>query len=91
MQIKQLEENISLPLFEQLGKRIHLTEAGNELYQYSRAIAAAVRLIIEVALDELKGMERGKLNIAVVTTANYFRAALAGEILSALQRCYGEL
>ena len=71
MQIKQLEDNISLPLFEQLGKRIFLTEAGRELYQYSRAIAQQLT-DMEVALDELKGMERGKLNIAVVTTANYF-------------------
>ncbi|UJP04946.1 MAG: LysR family transcriptional regulator [Nitrosomonas sp.] len=71
MQIKQLEDNINLPLFEQLGKRIYLTEAGRELYQYSRAIAQQLS-DMEVALDELKGMERGKLNIAVVTTANYF-------------------
>lgn len=71
MQIKQLEDNVSLPLFEQLGKRIFLTEAGRELYQYSRAIAQQLA-DMEVALDELKGMERGKLNISVVTTANYF-------------------
>lgn len=71
MQIKQLESNISLPLFEQLGKRIYLTEAGRELYQYSRSISQQLS-DMEVALDELKGMERGKLNISVVTTANYF-------------------
>jgi len=71
MQIKQLEDNISLPLFEQLGKRIYLTEAGRELYQYSRLISQQLA-DMEVALDELKGMERGKLNISVVTTANYF-------------------
>lgn len=71
MQIKQLEDNISLPLFEHLGKRIYLTEAGRELYQYSRAISQQLA-DMEVALDELKGMERGKLNISVVTTANYF-------------------
>ena len=71
MQIKQLEDNISLPLFEQLGKRIYLTEAGRELYQYSRLISQQLT-DMEVALDELKGMERGKLNISVVTTANYF-------------------
>ena len=28
MQIKQLEENIGLPLFEQIGKKVFLTEAG---------------------------------------------------------------
>ena len=71
MQIRQLEDNISLPLFEQLGKRIYLTEAGRELYQYSRSISQQLA-DMEVALDELKGMERGKLNISVVTTANYF-------------------
>ncbi|SER27413.1 DNA-binding transcriptional regulator, LysR family [Nitrosomonas sp. Nm51] len=71
MQIKQLEENVGLHLFEQIGKQIHLTEAGNELYQYSRDILQRLS-DLEVALDELKGMERGKLNIAVVTTANYF-------------------
>ncbi|MCW5618566.1 MAG: LysR family transcriptional regulator [Nitrosomonas sp.] len=71
MQIKQLEENVSLPLFELMGKRIHLTEAGSELYRYSRDILQRLS-DLETALAELKGMERGKLNIAVVTTANYF-------------------
>ncbi|RXL48865.1 LysR family transcriptional regulator, partial [Citrobacter sp. AAK_AS5] len=36
MQIKQLEDNIGLPVFEQLGKKIYLTDAGRELFQYSR-------------------------------------------------------
>ena len=71
MQIKQLEGNIGLPLFEQLGKRIYLTDAGRELYGYSRAIAQQLA-DMELALDELKGLERGKLNISVVSTANYF-------------------
>ena len=71
MQIKQLEENVSLPLFEQMGKQVYLTEAGNELFRYSRDILQRLS-DLEVTLDELKGMERGKLNIAVVTTANYF-------------------
>jgi len=71
LQIKQLENLVALPLFEQMGKRIYLTEAGQELYQYSRAIAQQIA-DMELALDELKGLERGKLNISVVSTANYF-------------------
>ena len=71
IQIKQLEDTVALPLFEQMGKRIYLTEAGQELYQYSRAIAQQLA-DMELALDELKGLERGKLNISVVSTANYF-------------------
>jgi DNA-binding transcriptional LysR family regulator len=71
MQIKQLEDNIGLPLFEQMGKKIFLTDAGHELNHYSRAISGQLA-DMELALDELKGLERGKLNISVVSTANYF-------------------
>ncbi|HSF48696.1 MAG TPA: LysR family transcriptional regulator, partial [Burkholderiales bacterium] len=71
MQIKQLEENVGLPLFEQLGKRVHLTEAGRELRRYSRAIAQQLAEL-EAIVEELKGIERGRLRVAVVNTANYF-------------------
>jgi DNA-binding transcriptional LysR family regulator len=71
MQIKQLEDNVGLPLFEQMGKKIYLTEAGRELYYYSRGISQQLA-DMELALDELKGLERGKLDISVVSTANYF-------------------
>jgi DNA-binding transcriptional LysR family regulator len=71
MQIKQLEDNIGLPLFEQMGKKIFLTDAGHELNHYSRAISGQLA-DMELALDELKGLERGKLNISVVSTAKYF-------------------
>ena len=66
MQIKQLEENIGLPLFEQMGKKIYLTDCGRELYHYSRAISQQLA-DMELALDEMKGLERGKLNISVVS------------------------
>jgi len=71
IQIKQLEAMIALPLFEQMGKRIYLTEAGQELFNYSRSISQQLA-DMELALEELKGVQRGKLNIAVVSTANYF-------------------
>ena len=38
MQVKQLESVIGLPLYEQLGKRIHLTEAGKLMLSYSTEI-----------------------------------------------------
>ncbi|MBA4141878.1 MAG: LysR family transcriptional regulator [Nitrosospira sp.] len=71
MQIKQLENHVELPLFEQMGKKIYLTDAGRELYHYSRAISQQLA-DMELALSELKGLESGKLNISVVSTANYF-------------------
>lgn len=71
MQIKQLEDNVGLPLFEQVGKRIYLTEAGRELHHYSRSITQQLTEA-EAVLSELKGVTRGRLNISVVSTAKHF-------------------
>lgn len=75
MQIKQLETNIGLPLFEQLGKKVFLTEAGNELLHYSRIITQQLAEM-KAVFDEMKGLEHGKLTISVVNTANYFTPQL---------------
>ncbi len=75
MQIKQLEENAGLPLFEQIGKKIYLTEAGEELLHYSRAITQQLAEA-EVVLEELRGVRRGRLDITVASTANYFCSRL---------------
>jgi DNA-binding transcriptional LysR family regulator len=75
MQIKQLEENAGLPLFEQLGKKIYLTQAGQEMQHYCRAIAQQLDEVDKV-MAEMKGVKRGRLVIAVASTANYFAARL---------------
>ena len=75
MQIKQLEEATGLPLFEQLGKKVFLTEAGKEMYQYSRNIASQLNEAEDV-LEQLKGIRRGHLDISVASTANYFATRL---------------
>ncbi len=71
MQVRQLERQLGVPLFERLGKRIHLTEAGREVYQYSRSIAQQLEEM-ETFLADLKGLSSGKLRISVASTANYF-------------------
>ncbi len=75
MQIKQLEESIGLPLFEQMGKKIFLTEAGRELFHYSRNITQQLAEM-ESVFEEMKGLGHGKLTISVVNTANYFTPQL---------------
>ncbi len=77
MQVKQLEQQLNVPLFEQLGKRIFLTEAGREVYTCSRAIIQQLDEL-ETVLNRLKGLSGGKLRISVATTANYFIPALLG-------------
>ena len=71
MQVKQLEEHIGLPLIDQIGKRLFLTEAGQELRGHAGLIAARV-VDLNAAMDQFRGLERGLLRIAVMATANYF-------------------
>lgn len=77
MQIKQLEESLGVALFEQLGKRIHLTEAGQEVLTYARSINQQLDEL-EGILDRMKGLSGGRLRISVATTANYFIPTLLG-------------
>ena len=70
-QIKQLEEEVGMPLFEHLGKKIFLTAAGREMYEFSRTIAQQFT-DIRTVLAEIKGIQRGNLDIAVTSTAKYF-------------------
>lgn len=78
MQIKQLEASIGLPLFEQMGKKIFLTEAGRELFHYSRSIAQQLAEM-ETVFDAMKGLGQGRLTLSVVNTANYFTPRLLAE------------
>ncbi len=71
MHIKELETNAGLPLFERVGRRVFVTEAGQELLSRAREILRALK-DAEDALDGLKGLKRGRINLAVVSTAKYF-------------------
>lgn len=75
MQIKQLEQAVGLPLLDQNGKKTYLTEAGEEMYRYACAITDKLQEAAQV-FEELKGMKRGHMSIAVASTANYFAPRL---------------
>jgi LysR family transcriptional regulator, low CO2-responsive transcriptional regulator len=77
MQVRQLEESLGVALFEQLGKRIHLTEAGREVLGYARTVTQQLDEL-ENVLNHLKGLGGGKLRISVATTANYYIPTLLG-------------
>ena len=80
MQVKQLEEQLGVALFEQLGKRIHLTEAGREVLGYARTVTQQLDELEDV-LNRIKGLSGGRLRISVATTANYFIPTLLGTFL----------
>jgi len=75
MQVKQLEEQIGQALFEQMGKKIYLTEAGREVRNYARTILQQVE-DLDAHLSSFKDLERGTLRISVATTAHYFAPKL---------------
>jgi DNA-binding transcriptional LysR family regulator len=78
MQVKQLEDSVGLELFEKLGKRIFLTAAGFEMLNCAQAILFKLNET-EQAFAEMKGIEGGRLNIAVATTVNYFATRILAE------------
>lgn len=70
-QIRKLSETIGLPLFEQIGKRIHRTEAGHLLYEACLTIFRTVE-DMENSLEDLRGLNTGRLRLCVGTTGKYF-------------------
>ncbi len=77
MQVKQLSKAVGLPLFEQVGKRLYLTDAGRELYTTCREIFDRLAQF-EITVADLKGLKQGCLRLAVVTTAKYVIPRLLG-------------
>jgi DNA-binding transcriptional LysR family regulator len=71
VQIKKLTETVGTPLFEQVGKKIHLTEAGRQLYDACETIFRTLG-DVEDALAAVRGLEAGRLRLAVSTTGKYF-------------------
>lgn len=62
MQIRQLEQEVGMPLFIRTPRRVVLTEAGERLLERARAILREHDAAL-AELSELAGAERGRLRI----------------------------
>jgi LysR family transcriptional regulator, low CO2-responsive transcriptional regulator len=69
-QIKQIESSSGFPLFERIGKKVHLTEAGRSLLGYAEVIMNALNDADQLMLS-LKGGEAGRVTVGLVSTAKY--------------------
>ncbi|MDO8774136.1 MAG: LysR family transcriptional regulator [Burkholderiaceae bacterium] len=71
MQIKQLEDAFGLALIEPAGRNIRLTHAGEEFLTH--AIGAIGQFKdLEASMAEHVGNKKGRIDLAVVSTAKYF-------------------
>jgi len=85
-QVKLLEEEVGLPLFEQIGRKVHLAPAGVELLRYTEQAMELLRQAGE-SLAAMRGLKRGVLKLGAVSTAKYF----APSLLSAFKPAYPEV
>jgi len=77
MQMKQLTKAVGLPLFEQIGKRLYLTQAGEILYESCQRIFTELGEF-ESAIANMKGLKQGQLNLSAVSTTKYFLPRIIG-------------
>ena len=71
VRVRQLERDLGVKIFEQLGKTVALTEAGRLLVPHARRVLAAMD-DARHAVEELQGLERGSLRIGASTTPGMY-------------------
>ena len=86
MHIKELETHAGIALFERVGRQLFVTEAGQELLLRAREVLRSLK-DAEDAFDSLRGLRRGRINLAVVSTAKYF----APRLLASFREDFPEL
>jgi LysR family transcriptional regulator, cyn operon transcriptional activator len=77
-QIRQLEGQLNLPLFDRVGRRIKLTAAGELLLPHARRVLHELEEA-QAALGELHQLKRGQLRVGIMQTVN---ACVIPEIVS---------
>ena len=70
-QIHQLEESLGVKLFDKIGRKTHLTRAGEELYLYSRKIFSAIDEMQET-MESLRSPQYGRLSVGADTTVGTY-------------------
>jgi DNA-binding transcriptional LysR family regulator len=82
MQLRQLEEQLQVSLFEPVGRGLQITEPGRELAAMAGDLLLRLDDFTEAA-RELRGVRRGRVRLGVVSTAKYFAPRLLAQFLKA--------
>ncbi len=70
-QIRHLEKTLGVKLFDQIGRKTHLTQAGEELYLYSQKIFSVIDETLEV-MEALRSPHYGRLSVGADTTVGSY-------------------
>lgn len=79
--IKKLAETIGLPLFEQVGRKVYLTAAGEHLNAACKEMFDILGRT-EDGFADMRGLKAGRLRLAVSTTGKYFIPRLLAAYIS---------
>jgi DNA-binding transcriptional LysR family regulator len=71
MQVKELEAQVDLPLFDRHARTVSLSTAGEHFLVHARRLLAALK-DADHAMARFKGLKHGVLTIGIVSTAKYF-------------------
>jgi LysR family transcriptional regulator, cyn operon transcriptional activator len=70
-QVKQLEHEVGVPLFDRAGRSVQLTRAGSIFREHARRALREMELA-QMAIAEVEGLHRGTLSVGVVQTVNAY-------------------
>jgi len=70
-QIRKLEADLGVPLFERLGKNLSLTDAGRTLAAEAEKLLGSIERVAE-AVQGQEGPSRGRLRIGASTTPGFY-------------------
>ena len=70
MQMKQLEHNIGVKLFERQGKRIVLSSAGKDIHPKIQRLIADYDDLLE-RIHDSKDLHKGRIKVSATTTSNH--------------------
>ena len=71
MQIKELEGQVGLSLFDRQGRQVSLSTAGEYFLVHAKRLLADLKHADD-EMARFRGLERGELTIGIVSTAKYF-------------------
>ena len=69
-QIKQIEAQTGFALFERVGRKVALTDAGGLLLGYARLVLRSLQ-DADQAMTDLKGLTGGRVRLGLVSTSKY--------------------